>query len=40
MIINLRGTSGSGKSTVIRDLLDEGVDMARFKVPKRKQPVG
>lgn len=40
MIINIRGTSGSGKSTIIRHLLDEGTDMARFKMPFRKQPYG
>lgn len=39
MIIQIRGTSGSGKSTIIRNLLDLGAKTS-FRVPGRRQPQG
>lgn len=49
MIIQIRGTSGSGKSTVVRNLIDGASQVLRIKVggdavdeklSKRKQPLG
>lgn len=39
MIINIRGTSGSGKSTIVRDALGFGARTS-FREPLRKQPLG
>lgn len=39
MIINIRGTSGSGKSTIVRDTLSFGAKTS-FRQPLRKQPLG
>lgn len=41
MIINIRGTSGSGKSTIVRSLVETLKPCVRVKtldLPKRKQP--
>jgi hypothetical protein len=41
VIIQVRGTSGSGKSTIVRELLKvPGWDKLRVKKPGRKQPYG
>lgn len=41
MIINIRGTSGSGKSTVVRKIMDLYTGgKAKFFEPGRKQPIG
>lgn len=39
MIIQIRGTSGSGKSTIVRNVLKSG-QAVRFKRQGRRQPVG
>lgn len=40
MIIQLRGTSGCGKSHIVRGVLDRAVSKLRIKQLKRKQPIG
>ena len=40
MIIQLRGTSGSGKSTVVREVMKHYGPATRVKVAGRKQPLG
>lgn len=40
MIIQLRGTSGSGKSHIVRGIKQELIGMARFKEAGRRQPIG
>ena len=40
MIVQLRGTSGSGKSTVVRNIMALKKDWIRVKVEGRKQPIG
>lgn len=40
MIIQIRGTSGSGKSTIVRDVLAMGHQKVRFTRQGRRQPVG
>lgn len=40
MIINLRGTSGSGKSTVTRAVMERYPQHTKVKVAGRKQPIG
>ena len=39
MIINVRGTSGSGKSTVVRKIIDLFPRKCAIKVPNRKRPL-
>jgi len=39
IIINLRGTSGSGKSTVVRRLMDRYPDRLPNQEPDRRQPI-
>lgn len=39
MIINLRGTGGSGKSTVVRRIMELYPEKEPIHVPKRKQPL-
>ncbi len=40
MIIQLRGTSGSGKSHIVRGVLEEAAQKLRIKEPGRRQPLG
>lgn len=40
MIINIRGTSGSGKSTTIRKIMELYESKVRVKLEGRKQPIG
>lgn len=43
MIINLRGTNGSGKSTIVRSVMSLFGDRVRFAVqydPPKKRPIG
>jgi len=42
MLINLRGTSGSGKSTIIRQVMElyDTKNAVRLKGDERKQPIG
>lgn len=40
MIIQLRSTSGGGKSHVVRGVLDNGYAKCRFREAGRKQPIG
>lgn len=40
MIINVRGTSGTGKSTLIRRVMEQYPNKARIMDPGRKQPIG
>jgi hypothetical protein len=40
MIIQLRGTSGSGKSHIVRGVLEGAQSRLRIKELKRKQPLG
>lgn len=40
MIINIRGTSGSGKSTIVRALMGQYNQTTRHKEDGRKQPIG
>lgn len=40
MIVNLRGTGGSGKSTLVRDLMELYPRRAALKQDGRKQPIG
>lgn len=40
MIINIRGTSGSGKSTVVTSLMDQASQKLRVMQKGRKQPLG
>lgn len=40
MIINIRGTSGSGKSTIVNRIMELYAPWEPFHIPKRKQPVG
>lgn len=40
MIINIRGTSGSGKSHLVRSVMDLYGLRTKFFVENRKQPIG
>lgn len=40
MIINIRGTSGSGKSTAVRSLMALFPEKTNIKIEGRKQPIG
>lgn len=40
MIINIRGTSGSGKSTIVRKVMDHYLSRTPIFVPGRARPVG
>lgn len=40
MIINIRGTSGSGKSTIVRDIMRRYSNKSRVTEEGRRQPVG
>lgn len=40
MIVQIRGTSGSGKTTIVRNLMAESVQTLRVKAKGRRQPVG
>lgn len=40
MIIQLRGTSGSGKSTVVQAIMDDATQRLRVREAGRKQPIG
>lgn len=39
-VINVRGTSGSGKSTVVRKIMELYPAKTRIMIPGRKQPLG
>ena len=40
MIINIRGTSGSGKSTIVRNIMERYDNKIAYKEDGRKQPIG
>lgn len=40
MLINLRGTSGSGKSTIVREIMKLYPSKSPVKIKDRKQPIG
>lgn len=40
MIINIRGTSGSGKSTIVRSVMSHFETKRAYKMEGRKQPIG
>ena len=40
MIINIRGTSGSGKSFIVKKIMADFETKISLKTPNRKQPVG
>lgn len=40
MIINIRGTSGSGKSTITREIMKKFRNKVPYKEDGRKQPIG
>lgn len=40
MIINIRGTSGSGKTTAVRNLMALFPEKSNIKIEGRKQPIG
>lgn len=40
MIINLRGTSGSGKSTIVRKVMERYASKSRVTEEGRRQPIG
>ena len=39
-IFNIRGTSGSGKTTIVRAIMDRCEGKARIRKPGRRQPIG
>ena len=40
MIMNIRGTSGSGKSTIVKRVMDRFTSQIPIHIPKRRQPAG
>lgn len=40
MIINIRGTSGSGKTTVVKDAMQFFTPKVEVNIPKRRNPLG
>lgn len=40
MIINVRGTSGSGKSTIVRKVMEKYANRTPIKTPKKRKPIG
>lgn len=39
-VVNIRGTSGSGKSTIVNQIMDEWELTAKHFVEKRRRPLG